>query len=362
MHRNVNGNFVSDRQYAALFLLISLPFKICMLPSYLATMAGRDSLVVVVSLLLFELIALTATYRISDMGGIIDLFRRSQGFLRICIAALAVAIAALCICKLFIYLTEFLDYVSLTLFDDIGWIFVVVTLMPVLYCLSRSHANVGGRTAELCILVFFGAIFICALFNTYKTDYPLRPLMQNSAEMIDTGMSYLMWSCDFVPLAFIGIRPSPSERRRTLPYFCLIYGVLLISFYVLALRMYGAALGYADNFFARFAVYHSISDEIKVLDFPVIISWLLTAVFDLAVLTYGLRCCSLTFFSRDLFSPIALTAISAVLLFAIDSSFEVHSFFARPIRSILPWGVVTLACGCAIMIRHSTREEHLHAS
>ena len=74
------GNFLSERQFCLLFIIVAIPFKIAMLPSYLSLSCEGDSIFCIMAMVLVELLVLSAVFKICRVGGLVNVYKNSSGY------------------------------------------------------------------------------------------------------------------------------------------------------------------------------------------------------------------------------------------------------------------------------------------
>lgn len=306
----MNDNYMSYRQYCIMLLLLCIPFKIAMLPSYVAGVAQRDALYIIGILALVDVLVAYACYFVSDKGGLLNNMKSSTGTNKTISVVLIVFIAVISLIKLAIYLSEFMNFVSIGLFDELNWLYIALTLAPVLLYVASRRGFVIGRITEVAIILLLLTAGFSLIFNTIQFDaHSIRPIILQTATP-KRALQFAWWTGDCLPLMMCGIKRSPSDAsKHTIhAYTAAIFAVIMCYFVILVLT-YGNALRLLTNTFAKIAIFNKVSDEIGAIEWPIIICWTVMSLIVLSVLT------------KTIFEPTFLSAkrkwLAYVIIYAV---------------------------------------------
>ena len=121
------GKSIYKRQLAVILFIISLSYKIVMLPKYMSIAASRDSALVMVVMMAIETVMFVLVYATITRSSILD-----AGFNKWFLKAMLALLLFSSSIKLVALLPETLDYISSILFEEGTWFVIRVSLLPVI--------------------------------------------------------------------------------------------------------------------------------------------------------------------------------------------------------------------------------------
>jgi len=318
------GKSIYKRQLAVILFIISLSYKIVMLPKYMSIAASRDSALVMVVMMAIETVMFVLVYATITRSSILD-----AGFNKWFLKAMLALLLFSSSIKLVALLPETLDYISSILFEEGKWFFIIVSLLPVIGYIAYKGMNTIARLSEIIIWFVILAIAFTVLFMKVNLDFAnLFPILDDGVEPLGNAIDkHFLWFGDFTPLLIVRLAKEDKTRfeRAYPPLSMILVDFAVIGFFVAFIAIYGNVASYIDHAFSNIGVYNKISDMLGGVDFPIIIVWLMMSIIKLSFLLYTVTECTAGIIKEKMSDKgkliivtAALVIVSLILLFAID--------------------------------------------
>ena len=313
--KNMKNLHMSRRQYIISAGLMTIPFKLSVLPKFLSLYLKKDALIAICLLMVFETVITLLIYAVSEKGGLKNNMRGAR--LKIISALIA---AFLCI-KFTLACTEFFYYCSSSLFEGANRQVFLLTILPVAFFIGKGKDRSLGRVAQTIIPVIYIALILNVAFSTTEpVKDNLFPLFNVPFEKTALfSLRYLFYTGDALPLIFVGIKESEKDLKHAFAYvrICL-QGLTVVLFYVAFYSVYGDSLTFINNVFNRLASFNALTRDLNGLEMLAIISWTFSAVFALGGYAHALITVSETIFKRK---KLAYTAYFAFFILLTTLNF-----------------------------------------
>ena len=362
------GEEVHLSQVAVMIFIISITYKIVMLPKYLAMGAPRDFVVGASIAMLIEIAMFGMVVAVISYTNIYDMY--AHYWVKVVIA-LGIIISSMT--KLLVLSIETLDYISTMLFQEGRWLFIILTLIPALGYIAYRGANTIARMAEIVIW----AVVVSFLFTLFflKADIHLDNLLPifdgGISPLVSTYMRHSMWFGDYMSLLVLSV----SRRRRrldkvALPLSLVATYAVTMGFFVLFVAVYGDVAPYIKYAFSNIGIYNSVSNMLGGVDFPIVCVWLLMAIVKLSLLLY-----SVTYSIGEIVRKkhdkkwriaIVATVVVAVMLilsFAVDGARDMYAFATGWVRYVVLAVDVLIPLvlfGTYLVKKRCIRQKHTH--
>jgi len=268
-------------QFAIIWFVSSLAFRLLMLPHYLMQVAGRDAWLSMLVLTLIEVALFYLVYKVTERSSIID-FKIIK---HIKIGVLLV-VSALAVFRILLFLSEAMDFVSANLLDESVWTFAMLALLLAAFYIGYKGGNVLARLAEMVFIFLIIAVGLALL--TFRTDMQwnnILPIMPyGSGDMWRAVDRHWIWFIDLTPLLFLSLAPRKKDKDKvSVPIFMVISVVVSVLFMVFFIAVYGNFGAYVPHALLSFSSF-TIGGGLSGLMFPLIICWVMCAVIQLSLL------------------------------------------------------------------------------
>lgn len=332
------GKSIYKRQLAVILFIISLSYKIVMLPKYMSMSASRDCVFAMVIMMAIETLMFVLVYATIARSSILD-----AGFNKWFLKGVLAILLFTSSIKLFVLLSETLDYISSILFEEGKWFFIIVSLLPVIGYIAYKGMNTIARLSEIIIWFVILAVAFTVLFMKVNLDFMnLFPFLDDGIAPVGEAIDkHFLWFGDFTPLLIVRLAKEDKTRfkRAYVPLSVIFLDVAVIGFFVAFIAIYGNVASYIDHAFSNIGVYNKISDMLGGVDFPIIIVWLMMSIVKLSFLLYAVMECSAGIIKENMGNKgkliivtVALFIIAAILIFAIDNIDTSYDFATSDIR------------------------------
>ena len=332
------GKSIYKRQLAVILFIISLSYKIVMLPKYMSIAASRDSALVMVVMMAIETVMFVLVYATITCSSILD-----AGFNKWFLKAMLALLLFSSSIKLVALLPETLDYISSILFEEGKWFFIIVSLLPVIGYIAYKGMNTIARLSEIIIWFVILAIAFTVLFMKVNLDFAnLFPILDDGVEPLGNAIDkHFLWFGDFTPLLIVRLAKEDKTRfeRAYPPLSMILVDFAVIGFFVAFIAIYGNVASYIDHAFSNIGVYNKISDMLGGVDFPIIIVWLMMSIIKLSFLLYTVTECTagrikekMSDKGKLIIVTATLVIVSLILIFAIDNIDTSYEFATSDIR------------------------------
>lgn len=280
-------NSLSAAQYAIVAIILISVFKLSVLPSLTAELAGKDIWMSVSMILLSEIISLAFIVPVSLAGGL-DAIRQRYG--KFVYSLISVPIIAVLIIKSLVYVSEVNAFSSSYLFynistDKVGIVFVIAAA----YIATKGFKGIG-RAASLALWTLPLILAVGLLFGETEADFTrLKPVCVNGilpvAESVDSA---LFWGFDLSPLLFCRLKRNRSSSRGKTGEEVVVFATVALACAVIALiyatyiAVYGGATAISPHAFAALGSFNVVNTEVGSIDWPAVVCWLSFAVFAIS--------------------------------------------------------------------------------
>lgn len=276
----MNIDLAKRRQYGLVIIALQLAFKVSMLPSLLADIAGPDVYLSIAVMVAIEVMTLIFVYWVS-VNNHMDTILNAYG--KVAYTLICLPLIFNFIVKTVLLLTEVSSYVSLYLFYNVEHLPILLLLGLAAVYASAKGGRASCRMAELVIwLLPVGLLLIIVFGQTELTYDHILPFADNGATPIFSSVNtYLFYVVDFSPLMFFALRK--DGKKSTVPLLILTGAVASVAFAMFFVMNYGNAgrlMGFA---FARLAQGNVFDSEIGSIDWPFIVGWLAITVITFSV-------------------------------------------------------------------------------
>jgi hypothetical protein len=268
-------------------MAIALPaYKLAMLPSYTASLTGRDMWFAVLLMLLVDVVVLGLIYLIKIRVGKLNYDSR---ILKGIVSVLAIAYALYFILQASVLTTETVEYLMQSFFDGNVRLQMIVPITVCAGYIAYKGEKTLGRCAEIFIWMLVITVVISAVFNSAELNVEsVMPVLEElDGEKLLSAKNILLWFGDYLPFIFIDIK----ERKKTNSG-VLLLGAVGISLAVSALfavftMQWGDSTYRVPNAFARLAGYNFISADVGKADWIAILNWIGSCVLKISLLLVG---------------------------------------------------------------------------
>ncbi len=279
---------MSQRQLFFLSALAIPAYKIAMLPSFFASIGGRDMWLTVLFPLLLDVLAL----------GIIFLIKQKVGTL--CFSApafkyitfgFAIILALYFLLQITVFSEETLSYLLQSFFDEGERLQISIPIVFASCYLAYKGAKSVGRVCDVLIWFLGFAVLISLLFNTANFDFSnLKPILDGEkSKKILGGVNGYFWFCDYLPLLFIDIRDKKKQKFGLVFGGIIVLSLLISALFAVFVAQWGELTASVPNAFARLSGYNMISADVGKVDWIAILSWLTSCTAKLALLFLGIK-------------------------------------------------------------------------
>ena len=222
---------INFRQFLAIIFLVVVSMKIFMLPAYLIRISGEESFLVMAFECAIDLVLLFV---------VIIIMRKSSGnffetlnmvFGKVIARIIAAALALFYLVKLFLLITEFRMFFSVSVFEIPLPLIHILPFLVLLVFVSGKRLTVIGRAAELVIpLVIIGIILLGAFSAPSVNLSNILPLWISGEKLSKGIMSFPMWFGDTL-LLFLFIGKTEKRKRLYFSFIPAIISVIIILFF-----------------------------------------------------------------------------------------------------------------------------------
>lgn len=310
---------MSSRQTFFLMAIALPAYKLAMLPSYMASAAGRDMWIAALFTLLIDVAVLCIIYIIKSRVGLLEY--KNKVF-RVFTCVMAIVFSLYFILQASILSTETVEYLLQSFFDGNDRLQMIIPLIVTATYFAYKGEKSLGRSAEIFIWFLAITLVISITFNRAELDVQsILPIMDgDGAEKIFSAKSVLIWFGDYLPFLFIDIRDREKPRHSLV-----LLGALGIAFSTAALfavftMQWGDMTENVPNAFARLAGYNFISADVGKADWVAILHWLGACTLKISLLLLGASNAFKYVFgerARKVFVPISGVVVMALLHFVV---------------------------------------------
>lgn len=280
-------NRVYKRQIAVLAFFMSMTYKIVMLPQYLSIIAPRDAIIAVAIMMFIETAIFFVIYATISIS---PLYRLGLNKIILKIVLLIIVVSSSF--KLVVLLGETLDYISSLLFEEGKWLFIALSVLPVLGYIAYKGVNTITRLAEIIMWFIVLTLGFTLLFLKVNMDIgSVLPLFDDGFVPIGSAIDkYVMWYGDYTPLLLVVVAKENKTKmsRYVVPVGMMIIYIITVGFYLLFISIYGDIAPFIDHAFSNIGIYNKISDLLGGVDFPIVCAWLLMSIVKLSFLIYAI--------------------------------------------------------------------------
>lgn len=325
------NHHVYPRQFFLLAFISGVCFKVVMLPQYLVTTAGRQAWMTMALMMTIELMMLGVVYGFVRETALTDnlLPKPLRG-------ALCLVVLACSMFKSSILLSESVNYVCTTLFDNAMWIYGVLGILPCIYYLAYKGGNILARTCEILFWFMAAALLFNVLFAHAEGSLANLLPIEPSTDVVLAGDKHIIWFADFTPLLLLRVVPGEKHTKLfgTLSVVALIVCPMLV---ILAFQaIYGGGGALVSNAFSKLAIFNKISFLLGTVDFPTVCAWLMMACVKLGLMLYAATQC-LHFFlpkHRPLCAAIVAIGLGGIAIFGTRSIGNTYRIATSALRYV----------------------------
>jgi len=340
---------------------IGTTLKIFLLPTLLLKSVGRDGLIVISVLLIFELLLLIAcliAIKLSPNLTFTQALERHFGKIAArVIAAILVLYACL---KLLLLFTETRSFFESSLFDQFVWPVMGLPLFGLAALVAAKSLSGVSRLFEIFAPLVFASLIILGIMIAPNVDFgnALPLFTAGGGTIARQSLSFAVWTGDFVLLLLFVGKTRPQGKLITLGIISAVIGTLLVIFFAVVLTATFANLphlieyGHNMRNLAIFGAGNLAYGRIDIILFAVwaiglIIQSLLYGYFAVSLLSYIFGVSTGKY--RLLLSGILMTILYVVTIVMFSSSSTAYQF-ARSWPRFLAIGVQCLVIIGAIVM------------
>lgn len=321
---------IYPKQFILLIIILSITFKVTMLPQYLAQYAGRSAYIAMAFMLIVELLLIGIIYGVISRGSLMEL-----NIPRPLKNTLIAAIMLSSFIKSCFLTSGTMTYVGVTLFEKGPSLYVFLALIPVVVYMSVKGINLLGRVCQICfwfIIITFAYMFLFAQVDYVWTN--LTPL--NFGDAIVACDKHIFWFGDFTPLLLASLTKSgKSSKVATMGGLGFMVAAPILLMIVFTSNFGGGAI-YVPNAFGKLAIYNRISIMLGTVDFPTVCTWIIMSILKISITLTGLIRGMEYFFGSKWWLNIAVViALWAATVFGLRDLYINYSYSTSVIRYVV---------------------------
>lgn len=308
-----------NSQVGAVLFMCAMVYKISSLPGLIYKDMHSSTLWLFLFMTAIDLVAFFFMYAFFKHGADNSL-RDSRAY-----KAGLLLLAAYLSLKLICFFYYGVIYLSVELFSGIESVVVIlVLLLPVTYFGVKGVRSIA-RACEMTVFISLGILLINLIFIKTEMDVG-RNLPIFAIEPVDfftSSFGYGLWLGDLFPLIFIGVR---NKRLPYTGFSAFLTSVLICLITFLGVAMYGEALPLVESVAIRTAGFNQLSLEIGRMEWTVLFVVMIMAVFELALLFWGITECAARITHRKLPVQILLPIIIIVVGVTVPALNDIIEF------------------------------------
>lgn len=311
----MTSNTVYRKQLIVLAFILSLTCKVCMLPRYMAESAGRQSWIAVAVMMALEMVSFWFIYGIISRGSILDIKLHPTVRYPIFIFLFCVAVL-----KILLVFSEAINYISITLFENGTWMYILIAMMLVVMYMSYKGVNTIVRTSQIVIIfVAFSFIFTFLLYQETGSGGSIFPVLPDGiGPIFNAQQKHLMWFIDFTPLMFLTLSKDDPTKKWTVPVGLILLYIFAVGFQIVFISVYGDAAPLISNAFSKIASFNYLSDVLGGVDFPIILSWILMIIIKISTMFYvAIESATVIIKRRPIAALLVYLLVFLLMIFAI---------------------------------------------
>lgn len=279
---------MSQRQLFFLSALAIPAYKIAMLPSFFASIGGRDMWISVLLPLLLDVLVLGGIFLIKQKVGVLSFSIPAFKYITY---GLAIILALYFLLQITVFSEETLSYLLQSFFDEGERLQISIPIIFASCYLAHKGAKSLGRVCDVLIWFLGFAILISLLFNTADFDFSnLKPILDGEKnKKLFGGINGYFWFCDYLPLLFIDIRDKKKQKFGLVFGGTIVLSLSISAVFAVFVAQWGDLTASVPNAFARLSGYNMISADVGKVDWIAILSWLTSCTTKLALLFLGIK-------------------------------------------------------------------------
>lgn len=310
---------MSSRQTFFLMAIALPAYKLAMLPSYMASMAGRDMWLTALCMLIIDVVVLSLIYIVKSRVGVLEY--KNKVF-RIITCGLAIAFCLYFILQAAVLSTETVEYMLQSFFDGNDRLQMIVPLIITATYFAYKGEKSLGRSADVFIWLLAITLGISIVFNSAELDFEsILPVLDgDGAEKVLSGRFVFLWFGDYLPFLFIDIRDRESPRKGLVLIGALGIALCTSALFAIFTMQWGDMTETVPNAFARLAGYNFISADVGKADWIAILHWIGACTLKLSLLLLGASNAFKYVFgerARKVFVPVSGLVVILLLNFVV---------------------------------------------
>lgn len=277
------GNKMTRYEVAACLFFGMLAYRICLLPSFLASIANESMVYALVIGFVLDSILAYLCLEVARKGGLAAL--PAPAWAR---RILAIAVGAVCLLKVAVRVAETVTYCTGELFDEAFALPLAVILLLCVAFLSVRGFRGIGRTALVCSGVAALLLVLTFVFSAYSGySFNLWVLLR-PASVGKAFWSSMLWVGDGIFFLFVDTSDTVHCLRDYRPARLSLVAAwaVLVVFCFLMVYTYGSAVADVRYAFSRLFVSRN-PESLGAVDWPVLLLWILSALVHMGNLFYA---------------------------------------------------------------------------
>lgn len=310
---------MSSRQLFFLAIIAMPAYKLAMLPSYMASLSGRDMWLVALCMMLLDIGVLCMIYIVKSRVGKLNFENK---VLKIVSKVIAMLFCVYFLLQVSLLSVETIEYTHQSFFDGVDRFQMILPLILVAVYLAYKGEKTLGRCSDIFIWGVALTVGISIVFNSASLDINLLfPVLdENGGEKLLSGYNVFLWFGDYLPLLFIDIKDRKTKSSSPVVFGALGLALSISLVFAVFTMQWGESTKEVPNAFARLAGYNFISPDVGKADWIAILNWIGSCAIKLGLLFLGaVNAFSYVFGknTRKIFSISIFILVSAVVHFFI---------------------------------------------
>ncbi|MEG1963725.1 MAG: GerAB/ArcD/ProY family transporter [Clostridia bacterium] len=329
----MTNNIVYKKQICLLAFVLTITFKVAMLPKYLFIEAQNQIVLLIVLYMLLEFGIFALIYCSIQNQNIVDIF--TNKWVKIPLFSL---LGVAYFCKFLVFFCEALNFISLQFFDDQKWEYLSLAFLPIIVYIAFKGGNCIVRLTELSVWIVALAILFNFIYLRVDMDATnILPILPNGiAPLASAFDKNLIWFFDYTPLLFLTVKSKKNESKWFVPVAIFIIALMLVGYYFLLIAAFGNGMYLINNSFTKIAIFNKFSELFGVIDLPMIATWMIMATINLATIFFGcLQCLTEVTKCKKASASIMVLLVELIIFLKFSNLQVVYEFATSWVRYLI---------------------------
>ena len=281
---------LTSRQAGILIFISVIALKAVILPAIIYFMAGAGGYITVFFSLVFDfalLIIYLWVMKKSPNKTFPQIMEESFG--KIFTKIVCVIVFLYFMLKTFLILKSVFNFFTKAVYDDMDWVFYILTTSFFLFFALNKSLRTYGRTGEVTFWIIFASINIILLITSFTMDMTtLLPLFPNGeGPIIDTGIKSAFAFGDYTILLFFmgNIKWEENTSKKIISYAIMAIGTV-INFYIVFLCNFGYSVVNQNLAIADLSLYIDLAVTVSRLEWIAVFAWTITLILQMIIYAY----------------------------------------------------------------------------